>query len=197
VTRPAKPLFNVGAWKCVELAPDAMASLQAFFEDNPDYHIAVEGRPPGPQAARAEFESLPPAGWRYGKRWMLGFILQDQTMEGMACLISDLFVEGVWHLGLFIVATPLHGKGTAHELYGGLEFWMRANGARWLRLGVVDGNRRAERFWERQGYVELRRRLGVRMGERSNDVRVMAKPLGSGTLSEYLALVARDRPESP
>jgi hypothetical protein len=30
-----------------------------------------------------------------------------------------------------------------------------------------------------------------------NDLRVMAKPLAGGTLAEYLALVARDRPETP
>jgi predicted N-acetyltransferase YhbS len=127
---------------------------------------------------------------------MLGFLEAHGTMKAMASVVSNLLAEEVWHLGLFIVATSLHGNGTAHELYRGLESWMRANGARWLRLGVVDGNRRAERFWQRHGYAELRRRSGVQMGERVNDVRVMAKALGGGTLSEYLGLVARDRPES-
>jgi hypothetical protein len=41
----------------------------------------------------------------------------------------------------------LHGGGAAHDLYKQLESWMRTNGARWSRLGVVEGNRRAERFW--------------------------------------------------
>lgn len=194
---PAHPLFSVGAWRCVELDFDAVPMLQAFFEANPGYHLAVEGRAPGPYAAREEFESLLPAEWGYDKRWMLGFLQADGTMNAMASVVSNLLAEGVWHVGLFIVATSLHGNGTAHELYSGLESWMRANGARWLRLGVVDGNRRAERFWQRHGFVELRRRLGVQMGERLNDVCVMAKPLDGGVLPEYLALVVRDRPESP
>lgn len=193
----ADPLFEVGPWTCVELDSDAVPTLQAFFEANPGYHLAVEGRVPGPHAAREEFESPPPAEWGYNKRWMLGFLAAGGEMIAMASVVSNLLAEGVWHLGLFIVATSLHGNGTAHELYGGLESWMRVKGARWLRLGVVDGNRRAERFWRRHGFVEVRRRLGVQMGERVNEVCVMAKPLDGGVLSEYLALVVRDRPESP
>ena len=63
-------------------------------------------------------------------------------------------------------------------------------------LGVVEGNSRAQRFWERRGFVDVRKRNGVEMGARSNTIRVVAKPLDGGTLQEYLALVARDRPEA-
>jgi len=35
------------------------------------------------------------------------------------------------------------------------------------------------------------------MGRKSNLLRVMAKPLGGGTIAEYLALVERDRPSAP
>jgi len=35
------------------------------------------------------------------------------------------------------------------------------------------------------------------MGSRVNDLRVMAKPLAGGAIADYLAMVARDRPESP
>ena len=73
---------------------------------------------------------------------------------------------------------------------------MRGNGALWLRLGVVEGNVRAERFWERSGYWDIRKRQRVEMGKRLNALHVMAKPLAAGSVAEYLALVARDRPES-
>jgi hypothetical protein len=75
--------------------------------------------------------------------------------------------------------------------------WIAGNGARWVRLGVVAGNARAERFWHRAGYREVRRRQGVVMGERVDTVVVMVKALAATDgLSEYLAVVARDRPES-
>ena len=73
---------------------------------------------------------------------------------------------------------------------------MRRNGADWARLGVVEGNARAERFWERLGYLEARKRCGVEMGKLTNTLRVMVKPLGGGKLPDYLSRVARDRPET-
>ena len=82
-------------------------------------------------------------------------------------------------------------------LHDGLVQWAIANGMRWIRLGVVSGNARAERFWTKRGYVDLRMRTGIKMGTRVNDVRVMVKPLTSATLDDYLALVPRDRPDHP
>ncbi len=64
-----------------------------------------------------------------------------------------------------------------------------------MRLGAVVGNARAEAFWLRMGYVEVKRRAAVDTGGRLNDLRVMVKPLAVGvTLADYLDKVARDRP---
>jgi hypothetical protein len=81
-------------------------------------------------------------------------------------------------------------------LYRGLETWAVQSGARWLRLGVVLGNGRAERFWERLGYIETRTRTGIPTGRLTNAVRVMVKCLDGRSLEEYLSLVERDRPDS-
>ncbi|MBI3147426.1 MAG: hypothetical protein HYZ17_02800 [Betaproteobacteria bacterium] len=68
--------------------------------------------------------------------------------------------------------------------------------ARWLRLGAVVGKQRTERFWRRCGFQEVRPRLRVNTGGRLNDLRVMVKVLGRRSLSDDLALVPRDQPES-
>jgi hypothetical protein len=73
---------------------------------------------------------------------------------------------------------------------------MKANGAAWIRLGVVEGNLKAERFWHKTGYREVRKRLGIKMGRRTNDVRVLVKPLDTGSIADYLSLVKRDNPDS-
>ena len=59
---------------------------------------------------------------------------------------------------------------------------------------MVVGNDRAERFWERQGFAEVRRRDGISMGQRVNSLRVMVKPLDGGRIADYLEMVPRDRP---
>jgi GNAT superfamily N-acetyltransferase len=194
--KPTAGLFGSSVYTCLELSEDDVGRVQRFFEANPEYHLAVTGAPPGPGAAREEFDSLPPPDWQCGKRWLLQFVDGRGDIAAIADVIADLIAPGVWHVGLFVVATSLHGSGAAHALYESLEAWMREGGARWLRLGAVVGNTRAERFWQRVGYTEVRQREGIAMGERVNTVRVMVKPLTRGRMDEYLALVSRDRPES-
>lgn len=193
--KPRKLPAALPGGRTVELTRKHEPQLQRFFEANPAYFIAVNGEPPGPDAAREEIRGELPPGFRHTKRWVLGYFDRASAMVAMANVVSDLIAAGVWHIGLFVVATERHGAGDAQRLYHGLEDWARSNGAAWLRLGVVKGNARAERFWERLGFVEARTRP-VEMGKRMNTVRVMMKPLDGGTLGEYLSLVERDRPES-
>jgi hypothetical protein len=187
-------LFRSGVFTASELAEADVPRLQRFFDQNPGYFRAISGAPAPANEAREEFDSLPPAEWPQGRKWLIGFDAEG-ALAGVATLIADLFVRGVWHVGLFIVAEARFGAGG--PLYRDLETWMKAQGARWARLGVVRGNDRAERFWRREGYVEVRRREGFQVGAQVNQLIVMAKPLAGGTIDEYLALVARDRPDSP
>jgi GNAT superfamily N-acetyltransferase len=179
------------------MEPADIARLQRFYEANPEYHHAVGGRAPRPDEAENDFHALPPANFVYTRKWMLGFEDAAGELVGVADLIADLFARRVWHIGLFIVATRLHGQGAAAVLYGALEAWMREQGAQWLRLGVVEGNTPGERFWEKSGYVEVRRRADYPVGARLATLRVMVKPPPRGRFEAYLAAVERDRPESP
>jgi GNAT superfamily N-acetyltransferase len=179
-----------------ELGAGDIDAVQRFFDANPEYFLTVNGEAPGPEEAKHEFADLPPAGMTYRAMWLLGFFDGEGALVGVATIVGDFLQPHVWHIGLFIVATALHGSGAAHALYRRLERWMVERGARWLRLGVVQGSVRAERFWLRCGYVQVRERGPVTMGRKTNLLRVMAKPLAGGTIDEYLALVERDRPET-
>ena len=190
------PLFEAGPYRCHELMPEDAPALQRFYESNPEYSRTVEGEAPRPEAALEIFKAGPPPGWPFDRKWLLGFTDRDGSLVAMADVITNLLAEGVWHVGLFIVATTLHGSGAARTMYDALEAWMKSCGARWSRLGVVTGNDHALRFWTGRGYVEVRVRRGVPMGKRVNDIRVMMKPLAGGTLPEYLAIVERDRIET-
>ncbi len=191
----ALPRSPITGLRTVELGPADEPALQRFFEANPAYFIAVQGEPAGPRAAHDEIHEELPAGWPFTKRWLLGFVDDGTSLVAMAHLVSDLLAPRVWHIGLFMLASAHQGRGEARALYGALEAWARAAGAAWFRLGVVQGNERAERFWQSMGFVETRTRHGVAIGRQTNTLRVMFKPLAGGTLVEYLALVERDRPE--
>jgi GrpB-like predicted nucleotidyltransferase (UPF0157 family) len=190
------PLFGSTRFTARELAEADLPRLQAFYDANPEYFLTINGSPPAPDAARADFDDRPPPHLPYGRRWFAGLFEHGGPMVGVAEVVADLGAEGVWHVGLFLVATRLHGGGAAQELYAALEGWTAREGARWLRLGVVAGNVRAERFWAARGFAVVRVREGVDTGGRLNDVRVLVKPLAGDDAATYLGLVPRDRPDS-
>jgi GNAT superfamily N-acetyltransferase len=181
-------------WRLRILGTADVVELQRFFDANPEYFLTVQGEPPRPDEAERELADVPPAGMPYREMLLIGFV-DDASgdLAGMATIVGDFIADHVWHIGLFIVASALHGSGAAHVLYRKLEQWMVDRGARWIRLGVVQGNAKAERFWQRSGYVQVRERGPLQMGRKTNLLRVMVKPLAGGTLDAYLALVGRDR----
>lgn len=188
-------LFTTDRFRAIALSPGDAPSLQAFLDANPEYFLAVTGAPALPTEAHDEIATPPPADFAWTDRWVMAFRDADDVTVAMANVTSDLPAPDVWHIGLFIVATRLFGTGVAAELHAALVDWARARGARWMRLGVVQGNARAEGFWRREGYVETRVRDGIAMGARVNSVRVMVRPLDGGRVDDYLAVVARDRPD--
>ena len=195
VTPPPRQPFAFGVHVAVEATGSDLPAIAAFYAESPEYLRGVEGREPGPADAAEFVHDAPPSGFAYTTAFNL--LLRDTggRIDGLMGVATDLPTAGVWHLGLLIVATRLHGSGFAQAALAAYEGWARAAGAQWLRLGVVAQNARAIRFWQRQGYLELRRREGIAMGALSNTVILMMKPLTARPLADYLARVPRDRPD--
>jgi GNAT superfamily N-acetyltransferase len=195
LTNPSpRRLFAAEGYEAVELGEVDLPALQTFFAGNPEYFLAVTGAPPRPDEAKQELEFRPPPGLPYEKVYVLGLLDSGDQMVAMASVLTDLLAPGVWHIGLFLVATALHGTGLAALLYEGLETWAKDEGASWLRLDVVAGNRKAERFWEKAGYMDVQRLPG-QLGSMTHTMRVMVKSLEGSDIDEYLRVVPRDRPK--
>jgi GNAT superfamily N-acetyltransferase len=190
-------LFQADGHPVRELRDEDLDAVQALFDANADYFVLVGGQPPRPDEARTEFAELPPPHLTFSRRHFAGVFAPGGALVGLLVVVTDLGAAGVWHVALLLLDRPVRGTGLAHRLLHALEAWALAGGARWLRLGVVEGNAVAERFWARCGLREVRRREYVNASGRTVGVRVMAKPLAGGTLDEYLRLVPRDAPGSP
>jgi len=191
---PEAPLFSFGGYSVHALSPASVPTIQRFFEANPDYFLTVHGVPPRSDEAQQEFEHRPPAFMPYSHQWFLGFYDGDDELGAFAVILSDFIASNVWHLGLFMLAGKLRRTGASETLYRGLESWMRGQGAKWIRLGVVEGNEPAERFWRNMSYTEVRKRSDVDTGVRRHTISVRVKVLADSPLSRYFSLVPRDDP---
>lgn len=193
---PALPPSPSPELTTIEITPDREALLQRFLEANPEYYHDFYGEPPGADEAAKEIHDPLPEGWSYTKKWLIGYADRSGELVALANIVSDLIAPTVWHIGFFVVATSRRGSGLAQIIYSGLERWMLENGAQWLRLGVVAGNARGEGFWAANGFLETRTRTGTPYRKRTQTMRVLYKPLAGGSLEDYRALIARDRPDA-
>ena len=188
-------LFHADDFRARELHDRDIPALQQFYNDNPEYFMIANGMPIRDNEAQREFDDLPPPEMPFNQRYLIGCFDVDNNMIGMASVLSDFLAPYVWQISFFIVATSLHGNGTAHIFYHQLENWIERSGANWIRLGVIVNNEKAERFWAKCGYTKVSQRKAIKFGTLVHDLHVMVKTLGSSTVDEYLKCVARDRPE--
>ncbi len=187
------PLRQDADWFAEPGTRSHASELQAYYEANPEYWRLVHGHPPPPGEAEEGFDFKPPEmPYRSLPVWLIRERVSGRLIADL-WVATDLLAPGVSHLGFFLIERARQGSGFADELHEAYEAWARGDGARWLRLGVVENNRRATAFWRRMGYVEVTRRSDVVIGALTHQLRIMVKVLPGSTLDDYLAAVPRDR----
>jgi hypothetical protein len=101
--------------RTVLLAPDDWSLVQSFYESNPTYFVTLTGLPAQKNAALDDLLALPPADFSYKRKYFIGVVDLSGKLLAVADVIEDLLAPEVWHIGLFIVATALHGSGFAQR----------------------------------------------------------------------------------
>lgn len=195
--QPVFSLTDADIW----VATDAdRPDLAAFCRDNPEYDVFLTGEVPDEAEWVEDFMTdLPPASFNWtATHKLIARRHQDQgKIAAILDITEDMIDKCVGHIGLFQVATALHGVGLAHRLYQGLEDWLASRGMDVLRLGVLEGNARGMSFWTRHGFLETRRRQGTAPTGKTHLSFVMYKPLKPLSLDAYRLRVPRDDPSSP
>jgi GNAT superfamily N-acetyltransferase len=107
------------------------------------------------------------ADWQ---RWMspgVTFILYEPVgARGIVAGLRDETDPAVVQVMAMWVHPQIRGSGGANELVAAVISWARSQGAKLVRLKVIQGNDRARRFYERMGFCptghqEIRERDGL------------------------------------
>ncbi len=145
----------------------ARAWLQDLLERCADYMTLEDGAPPGPQAAADLLDALPP-GRAHEHKHVLGLArAAGPPLVAVIDAVRGFPEPGDWFVGLVLIDPAERGRGLGAAIMADLEGWFRRQGAACAYLAVLERNPDAQRFWFRQGYQLLDRR--VRMGAGRED----------------------------
>lgn len=175
---PQDVVMKIGDYVVAHISPDEGDALQAVFEKCTDYFQLVTGLPPGPAEANSTFMVVP-EGKGYEDKLLLG-IYKARELIGCLDVIKDYPQAGTWSLGLMMLIPEYRNRGLGRQVYQGFEGWAAGEGATAIRLGVVEQNAGAYRFWQRLGFATVERKR-MTFGRRENDVLVMVKHLGGSS----------------
>jgi len=130
--------------------------------------LRLEAMAGAPEAFGSTYErelARTPGDWRQWLATGATFIAMDEgRAAGLVAGLHDPADPGVVHLMSMWVDPALRGSGAAEALVASLLAWAETEGARQMRLAVIQTNDRARRFYERLGF-----RGNGRQGVRERD----------------------------
>lgn len=155
-------------------ARDDGAAVQDFILRSADYWAMVQGGPPS-TAAAADFFAEGPPGHDLASTRKLGVFQPDGRLAAIADLACGYPDADDVYLGLLVLEPSVRGKGWGSLILADLLADARTFGAKRMLLAVLDENRRARAFWEREGFQAIATLPDVRLGQKTHVVHRMAR----------------------
>ncbi|GAB2025184.1 GNAT family N-acetyltransferase [Lactovum odontotermitis] len=133
----------------------------ARLEDGADFDALA--------SAKEFFDALPP-GKTYADKRTLGVYKAGQLV-GLVDLAENYPVKGTLFLGLLLLVPAARGQNTGNQVHQSIIRKARQENYEKLRLGVLENNPRALKFWRSQGYKVLKQTKSL--DSRANPVYLM------------------------
>ena len=137
------------------LTTENVAKVADLYGRCADYFLLQDGEAPTLADAQELFTDVP-IGKTSDEQTVLGW----QGMDGLsavAAILRDYPLAGTWYLGLLLVEPAHRCEGLGRSIYAEIEAWALAEGAREMRLAVLEANERGAHFWRSCGFHALRR----------------------------------------
>ncbi len=172
-------LFEPGAveLRLVKGEPDEMTALQRVLEGAPAYAAMVTGLPVG-QSDALSLITILPSGKQYEDKFVYGLHVGG-VMVGCADVIRGFPTGTTAHIGLLLVAESHQRLGI-----GGSSFEAICREAlTWkcdtVRIGVLQENEAARRFWLKSGFQPTGEVKPHRYGPIDTKIAIYAKALAT------------------
>lgn len=145
-----------GAGRFGRLGAADAGRLQELLDRCSDYYELHEGCATPVDAGVHELSAVPP-GRSAGELQVFAFAQPAGVLDAMIQLLPGYPDEGVWWIGLLVVAPGLRGRGVGRELLRHAVEAAASASATGLQLLVSVRNPRALKFWASAGFRETGR----------------------------------------
>lgn len=158
------------------LSPADETTVQDLCERCSDFSLLIEGRLPEKSAGHDILFDLPPNKGLEDKYVIGVYKKENDLLIAVIDLIKDYKVSGEWTLGLLMIDPNERGHGLGRTLQAFIKTQVLAHQGSMMRIGVVEENHRAYKFWREMGYAEVDR-VKMTLGIKEHSVIVMNLPL--------------------
>lgn len=156
------------------LGPDANRVL-SLFQEARDYVLLESSKEPDIAYLRETFDG--PPSHSKTDRFVIGVEDSSGSLLGTAGYIRNFYSDREWYIGLLILNPAARNQGIGTKVVQKIVEHARREGGSRLRIAVLDKNKKARRFWERQDFSLERTVPGDPAGD--NHVRhVLKRELG-------------------
>jgi ribosomal protein S18 acetylase RimI-like enzyme len=146
-------------------------SVQALCERCSDFSMLIEGRLPENYAGHEILFDLPP-NKDLKDKFVFGAYKENDFLIAIIDLVKDYKVNGEWTLGLMMIDPNERGNGLGRRLHEFAKALVLESKGKSLRIGVVEENKRAYKFWVEMGYTEVNR-VKAKYGNKEHVIIVM------------------------
>ena len=133
-----------------------------FFRECPDYFELTEGVQP--DNCDEFFYDLPPNKTK-NEKYLFGAFKED-TLIGVVDLVADFPEKGEWIIGLLLIHPNARGMGLGRAMHNEIKKFVKNQGGKKLRIGVMEQNVDALVFWSKIGYKQTKitepRKFGIK-----------------------------------
>lgn len=141
-----------------------------------DFQVLTTGREPGPADGEDLFMDCPP-GKSPGDKEIFGLMSWGKAV-GVIELLRDYPAQGTWFIGLMLVHPCWRGKGLGRDALAWLEQYLAEQKVGSLSLAVLAENPLGLRFWEHNGFQQIRIVENYQSGAITTAAYVMLKTIG-------------------
>ena len=164
--------FNLKDYKVKNLKKGDIYDIQNLCERCSDYFCIDQGSGPDRDEGRKILEILPPQkGIR--DKFVLGVYNTEKRLIGLIDIVKNYPTENEWMLGFLLIDPDERNKGLGKLLHNALIYWVRNEKGKKIRIGVLNENEKAFRFWSSLGYKLINKNKLQRKGKEDKEILVM------------------------